>query len=514
MVEDEQQQQPRNYPKGGRGGGGGGSIATSFLPLLIGLFRKNPKTGLLLVGAVVVFFFLFGKTCNTSQVIQSLFNTGANFDPQKFDNVEVYEPLADNTKNPLPERVSLEKYAPRRMNQGAQGSCVGWGSSYSARTILEAIRTGKNPDAIAFSPSYLYNQIGLQGCQGAYLHEAMAVMKDKGLVPFSQFPYDEGDCSKQPTSSLKQLAQEYKMPGYNRLTKGDAQGFGNEQVDMLAMKQNLAQGAPVVIGMMVGGTFMQNMMGQDMWLPSENDYDMYGFGGHCMSVIGYDDYKFGNEGGFQIMNSWGPEWGKNGIAWVRYSDFNYFTKEAYGIYPMGNPNQPLSNTFKVEFGLVNNADGKNIPLVKKSNYTFAVKSPLKKLTKFKIQITNTLECYTYIFGQETDGSSYVLFPYTEKHSPYCGITGTRLFPKDYSMQADEVGSKDFMAIVVTKQPLDYKSLNAAINAAGGTYEQKLASALKGKLVQNVNFLPGETISFTANAAQQECVMMVIEVDKN
>ncbi|MFN0275261.1 MAG: C1 family peptidase [Chitinophagales bacterium] len=513
MVEDPHEEKPRsNIPSGKKGGSGG--MATSFLPLIIGLFRKNPKTGMLLVGAGIVLWFLFGKGCDTSQIVSNLFNTGANFDPQKYDNVEVFEPLSDNVNAPLPERVSLEKYAPARMNQGAQGSCVGWGSSYAARTILESVKTGKEPNSIAFSPSYLYNQIGIEGCQGALLQDAMQVMKNEGLISMKQFPYDETDCTRQPSGNLKQEAQNYKVPGFNRLTQGDAKGFGSEEVDMLAMKQNLAQGAPVVIGMMVGGSFMQNMMGEEKWFPTSNDYDMYGFGGHCMTVIGYDDYKFGTEGGFQLMNSWGPEWGKNGLGWVSYRDFAYFTKEAYGIYPMGNPNKPLSNTLNVQFGLMNNETSKNIPLQKTGTYTFATKSPVKKLTKFKLQVTNTMECYTYIFGQETDGSSYVLFPYTEKHSPYCGITGTRLFPKDYSMQVDEVGTKDNMAIVVSKQPLDYKTLNTLINSKTGTYEQKLAAALQGKQVKNVNFLPGETISFQADAKENECVMMVIEVSKN
>ena len=43
--------------------------------------------------------------------------------------------------------------------------------------------------------------------------------------------------------------------------------------------------------------------------------------------------------------------------------------------------------------------------------------------------------YLYFRTWKDDGSSYVLFPYLKpgetvsKHSPYCGITGYRLFPK-------------------------------------------------------------------------------------
>jgi hypothetical protein len=85
--------------------------------------------------------------------------------------------------------------------------------------------------------------------------------------------------------------------------------------------------------------------------------------------------------------------------------------------------------------------------------------------RFKIEVTNNAECYTYLFGQETDGGTYVLFPYTPKHSPYCGITGTRVFPSDQSLTADEVGTTDVMAIVVANQPLDYPKLNEALKAS-------------------------------------------------
>lgn len=68
--------------------------------------------------------------------------------------------------------------------------------------------------------------------------------------------------------------------------------------------------------MMVGTSFMQNMMGQELWEPSGMDESQMGMGGHAMCVIGYDDRKFG--GAFQIMNSCeyvGTEWGSLGTVW-------------------------------------------------------------------------------------------------------------------------------------------------------------------------------------------------------
>ena len=175
------------------------------------------------------------------------------------------------------------------MNQGSQGSCVGWASSYAARTILESRATGKNPNQVIFSPSFLYNQIALPRCQGTYISEAMKNMSNVGRLPYSQFPYNERSCDKKPDNYERTEASQYEIKGHNRLTKN-----GNKhKTDLLAIKQNLVQGWPVVIGMMAGGTFMQQMQGKDVWRPTNSDYNQRGFGGHAMCVICYDDYKKG-----------------------------------------------------------------------------------------------------------------------------------------------------------------------------------------------------------------------------
>jgi aminopeptidase C len=48
-------------------------------------------------------------------------------------------------------------------------------------------------------------------------------------------------------------------------------------------------------------------------------------GGHALVVIGYDD----NKQAFQLMNSWGKEWGQDGFIWLKYKEFVRFAK--YGI---------------------------------------------------------------------------------------------------------------------------------------------------------------------------------------
>ena len=243
--------------------------------------------------------------------------------------------------------------------------------------------------------------------------------------------------------------------GFTRLTNGD----NINAINVRALKEHLAKDAPVVIGMMVGQSFMQDMMGQELWQPQGMDASQVGMGGHAMCVIGYDDRKFG--GAFQIMNSWGPEWGKDGIGWVRYGDFKNYVREAYGIDPLPKRGAVANIPLECTIGLVNNDTKQNIQLRSAGGNEFQTVTPIKVGTRFKMEVKNATECYIYIFGQETDGRSYVLFPYLKqgetvsKHSPYCGITGYRLFPKAQSMEADSIGNRDYIAIVVSKDELDY-----------------------------------------------------------
>ncbi|MGC3972134.1 MAG: C1 family peptidase [Pirellulales bacterium] len=415
----------------------------------------------------------------------------------------------------MPESVSLLRFAPARGNQGQQGSCVAWSSAYAARTVLEAASTGVDPNQIKFSPSFMYNQIGLDDCQGSYIQRAMEQMSQQGALPLSQFPYNDQDCTALPNGSQKQQASQYKIQGFTRLTDGNSQ-----TLNIRALKEHLAKDAPVVIGMMVGQSFMQDMMGRELWTPSGTDASQVGMGGHAMCVIGYDDRKFG--GAFQIMNSWGPEWGKDGIGWVRYGDFKNYAREAYGVDPLPKRGTVANIPLECNIGLVNNADKQYIQLRSTGGNTFQTVSPIKVGTRFKMEVKNATECYIYIFGQDENGKSMVLFPYLKsgetvsKHSPYMGITGYRLFPKAQSLEADSIGNKDFIAIVSSKDQLDYNQLNNAISNSGQSgYAAKVNEALQSILIRNASYsnTSAGTIYFKVNANDNKAVATIVAFDK-
>lgn len=507
---------------GGSGPGSGGGGLFGLLPLLLGLFRGKGIILLVVIAAAVYFLGGRGGCSNIgglSDAAQQLFSqSGYSYSPNEFNKAKIYEGLEDNKgKNPLPEAVSLLRFAPKRGDQGQQGSCVAWSSAYAAQTILTAAATGQDPNNIAFSPSYLYNQIRLgSDCQGSYIQRAMEAMKANGGVPIRNYPYDDQDCSRTPDGTAVQEGRQHTIHGFTRLTQGD----NLNQISVRAIKEHLAKDAPVVIGMMVGQSFMQDMMGKDLWQPQGMDQAQVGMGGHAMCVIGYDDRKYG--GAFQIMNSWTPQWGTNGIGWVRYGDFQNYVREAYGIDPLPKSANIAAMPLECNVGLVDNSTKQYIKLKAAGSNAFQTVSPIKVGTRFKMEVKNTTECYIYIFGQETNGSSYVLFPYLKsgqtvsKHSPYCGITGYRLFPKSESMEADNQGTRDQIAIVASKKELDYGRLNETITASTQpTYAGKVNEALKSLLAPGASYssTPDGRIYLKAAANSGQAAVTIVAFDK-
>ena len=456
--------------------------------------------------------------------------SGCSVDIEKYDNTEVYEALAPGNKNSMPTKVSLLRYAPSRRSQGSQGSCVAWATAYAACSINEARSKGISGNDAAFSPSFLYNQVKLPNCNGSYTKEALAAVVNNGLVPFSEFSYDDKDCSRLPQKKHFEIAKNFRLKGFNRLTISDYEYVPN--ID--AIKEHLNQGAPIVISMTVPKSF-ENMYGKEVWNPNSNEsnytYEYFSkrnirdYDCHAMCIIGYDDNKYG--GAFQIMNSWGEDWGKDGLFWISYKNFKKYGIEAYGIFP-SEKLKKIENTeeiqdFKVEFGLIDAQTKENIPLQTFKGNTFRTVNPIEKNSKFKIEVSNSEPCYIYVFGQETDGSVYLLFPYlkpnetSSKYSPYCGIVGTRHFPSGKaSLRPDENGNQDFMAVVVSKNQIDYNSVLSKINNQTGNFETKLKKTFSKMQFENPQFQKGKTtVGFKAKSSQSQYLLpIVIAIDKN
>ena len=244
-----------------------------------------------------------------------------------FLSPEVYDSLpvasAPQRKAPLPRSVDLSEYLPPPGDQGNQASCVGWAVAYGLKTYQESVEFRRRPTRPehTFSPAFVYNAIAHGGCQGGSdIWEALNLMANQGVAPFPAFPYDDRTCYRMPDQRTIEMARDYRI--------SSARTVDTRQE---AVKSQLANGFPVVIGMHVGDEFRNHGSGVFHG-------DMSIRGGHAMLVVGYDD----GLGAYKVLNSWGPRWGEQGYGWISYRTFARQVAEAYVAQDASSPR--INNT--------------------------------------------------------------------------------------------------------------------------------------------------------------------------
>ncbi len=178
-------------------------------------------------------------------------------------------------------------------------------------------------------PNFLYGFLRLenkndQWCQqGTSMSAAMEILYTKGSKPRLWYPWLACNSSQTFNDFTLALASNYTIDDYFRIDNGD-----NFLVDIKTALYNkliVSVGVDLTESFETGATIKYGN-----WTPK---YDEKIIGGHAMCVIGYDDNR--NGGSFEIMNSWGSNFGDNGFIWIKYSDFVLLVNQAYLIHVQG-----------------------------------------------------------------------------------------------------------------------------------------------------------------------------------
>jgi len=249
---------------------------------------------------------------------------GLEFEDEIYANQPVL-PAQEGGKS-IPSSVDLSPFCPIPRHQGTIFSCVGWSVGYGALTIERAIQNNWTDRVQITNESssalFLYNQIKISACnRGARISDALEFLQSKGDCLAKYFDKNLDDCTQMPSAELINHAAAYKITDYASVFAPD----DSDEEKTLMMRRALAQKKPVVIGLRIRMNFYK-LDNADFWYPELGDTTFAG--GHAMVVVGYDD----NRGAFQLFNSWGTQWGRNGLIWVKYQDFARFVKYAYVVY--------------------------------------------------------------------------------------------------------------------------------------------------------------------------------------
>jgi Papain family cysteine protease len=251
---------------------------------------------------------LLASCSNPTPPVQKTFKTGVVPTDEK---ILTSLPFDDHLPGSgvLPENVDLSISFPTPGDQGQQSSCTAWASAY-LKTYQEVVETGQDPDDVFFSPAFIYNQIKASSCDlGSDIVDALNLLSEQGDVGNNIFAYDPNDCDKQPTETMKELAEPFRIASWRRANTRDA----------TEIKRHIANATPVLIAFETDSAFF-DLSTEVYKNPPSDDAGL-----HAMIVVAYDDTK----NAFKVINSWGTSWGESGFGWIDYDTF--IEKTPYGF---------------------------------------------------------------------------------------------------------------------------------------------------------------------------------------
>ncbi len=194
-------------------------------------------------------------------------------------------------------------------HQLGTGSCV----ANATCSSLEMMYTGKNNITRELNLSRMfvyynarepYDYLKEQDL-GAYVRDGFKSINHLGVCTEDKWEFIEAQVNTKPSQEAYNLALDNILIKYERL------------VDINSIKSAIVQDQAVVFGIPLKDDFFY-LRGPI----STHNYQATGTdaGGHAMGIVGYDD----DLGGFIIENSWGTQWGDNGLALIKYDIFQRY----------------------------------------------------------------------------------------------------------------------------------------------------------------------------------------------
>ena len=200
--------------------------------------------------------------------------------------------------------ASFQLVTPPVGNQGNEGSCVAFSTTYAARSIEQYYKTNATSYSFTsniFSPEYVYNQIKFGDCgTGTAITLALDLLKNQGVSTWQSMPYsDINGCTLQPDANQVANASGYKISSYVAIPN----------TDQVAIKTMVASKHAVITTVIADNSFVNATSGF-IW----KTYSGSGSLPHTIIICGYDDAKHA----YKVMNSWGTTWGDAGFSWIDY----------------------------------------------------------------------------------------------------------------------------------------------------------------------------------------------------
>jgi C1A family cysteine protease len=215
-------------------------------------------------------------------------------------------------------------------DQGQTNACVL--HMWAAITEYGLRRTPALPK---FTPSRLFGYWNVRDIEGdtdqdggSFCHDAWHQGNYVGIIPETDYPFSDDPkiVLAKPPDNLFVEAEKIRLPNFAPLNNAN----------ILQLKTCLAHGFPFGGGFQVPANF-QTQAFSDNPVLTLNGRSLKIVGGHGVATFESDDTKQTADGvgAFKLRNSWGTDWGEDGMFWVSYEFMasNMFSDMWMGRFP-------------------------------------------------------------------------------------------------------------------------------------------------------------------------------------
>jgi Papain family cysteine protease len=278
-----------------------------------------------------LFFCLLSSLALSLAAVAQKRSTGLILDAANYARCPKMPDFDGAKFNSLPLSISLRPYCPTPSEQGLKPTCVGWAVGYGGLTISRAIRLGltqrKAIDSIAHSAYYIYNNLKKpDGCgTGVPLPAALDFLKKNGDCRAATFSNDSINCDIPTNPRAYTEAMQFRIKDFARLFDADA----SIETKILKLRMALKDSCPVIIGFYLTNSFFNINDGDKKWSPKPEEQNM---SAHAAVVVGYN----AQSETFELMNSWGNQWGDGGFIRVGFEDLARRISYAFQFIPDDN----------------------------------------------------------------------------------------------------------------------------------------------------------------------------------
>ncbi len=205
----------------------------------------------------------------------------------------------------LPAKVDLRSYMTDVENQKSTSSCVAnavaGAYEYLAKRHLE--QSYDVSRLFIYYNARSYKEWEERDC-GSFIADAISGLREYGACSEETWEFDPKNVTTEPDEDAYDEASNFLVESSELLP-----------VNLNAWKSALAEGYPIIFGIMLFKSFDSHRKKGLVPMPSQQETTRESHAGHAMLCVGYSD----KDQVFIVRNSWGKEWGDNGYCYIPYN---------------------------------------------------------------------------------------------------------------------------------------------------------------------------------------------------